>query len=153
MMHPIGFSDKFRYWLPVVFWMCVIFLMSTAEFSSRETSRIIEPIIRFLLPQMSGREVDFIHAIIRKCGHLGEYFVLGLLLFRAFGNRPAERPALTVMLYSVIIIVLYAVSDELHQIFVVGRTPSPVDVGIDTAGGIIGQVFCLLFRRGRDPSP
>jgi VanZ family protein len=146
----MNFSGKFRYWLPVLFWMCIIFWMSTDAFSSGETSRIVEPVIRFLLPQASGRRVDMIHSLIRKCGHLGEYFVLGLLLFRAFRKGQAGLPVERVVLYSVVIIALYAASDEFHQTFVYGRTPSLVDVGIDTAGGIVAQLACLLCRHERD---
>jgi len=145
-------SGKFRYWLPVFLWMCVIFLMSTGSFASAETSRFIEPAIRFLFPHMSDRKVDFIHGLIRKCGHLSEYFILGLLLFWAFGKGRADPPARRAVLYSVIIIALYAASDEFHQMFVAGRTPSVVDVGIDTVGGMLAQAVCLLFRRDRDHS-
>jgi VanZ family protein len=148
----MSFSGNFRYWLPVLLWMCVIFCMSTGAFSSGETSKIIDPVIRFLLPQASGRRVDMIHSLIRKCGHLGEYFVLGLLLFRAFRKGRAELPAGRVVLYSVIIIAFYAASDEFHQTFVYGRTPSLVDVGIDTAGGILAQL-ALLVRSCRSPRP
>jgi VanZ family protein len=132
--------------------MCVIFWMSTGAFASEGTSKIIEPVIRFLLPQISAREVDMIHGLIRKCGHLTEYFVLGLLLFRAFGKGQTAVSAGRVVLYSVIIIALYAASDEFHQTFVYNRTPSVVDVGIDTAGGILGQLAFLVWscrsRRG-----
>lgn len=50
-----------------------------------------------------------------------------------------------------IICLIYAVSDELHQGFVDGRTPKVMDVVIDTAGGLAGAGFVLLiwliFRR------
>lgn len=126
--------------------MCVIFLMSTSAFSSRETSKIIEPIIRFVLPHLPGREVDLIHGFIRKCGHISEYFLLGLLLFRAFREAKADLPAGRVVMYSVIVIALYASSDEFHQTFVYSRTPSVIDVGIDTAGGVLAQIACLVFH-------
>lgn len=148
----MDFSGKVRYWLPVFLWMCVIFTMSTSLFSSRETSKFIEPVIRFLLPYIPGHEVDIIHGLIRKCGHLSEYFVLGILLFRAFGAIDAELSVGRIVLYSVIVIALYAASDEFHQTFVYGRTPSVVDVGIDTVGGMFAQAGCLLFRRVRGSS-
>lgn len=150
----MNYSGKFGYWLPVFLWMCIISLMSTGSFSSAETSKFIEPAIRFLFPNMSDRKVDFIHGLIRKCGHLSEYFILGLLLYRAFGRGLADLPAgrARAALYSVIVIAVYAASDEFHQTFVAGRTPSVVDVGIDTAGGMLAQAACLLFRRDRDHS-
>lgn len=140
---------KFRYWLPVFLWMAVIFWLSTNTFSSVETSRLIEPVIRFLVPGISDRKVHIIHGLIRKCGHLTEYFVLGVLLFRAFRRGSAKLTARAI-LYSVIIIALYAASDEFHQTFVYSRTPSLVDVGIDTAGGMFAQFTYLLCRHRRD---
>src|SRR5690348_15570340 len=41
-------------WLPVVLWGIVIFLLSTSTFSSLNTSRIIDPILRWLIPSLSG---------------------------------------------------------------------------------------------------
>jgi VanZ family protein len=143
----VNFSDKFRYWVPAFLWMCIIFWMSTGTFASEETSKIIEPVIRFLLPRIPAGNVDMIHDLIRKCAHLSEYFVLGLLLFRAFGKGQAALPAGRVVLYSVIIVALYAASDEFHQTFVYDRTPSILDVGIDTAGGILGQIGPLIWSR------
>ncbi len=143
----MNFSGKFRYWIPALLWMCVIFWMSTGTFASEETSKIVEPVIRFLLPQIPDSKVDMIHGLIRKCGHLSEYFVLGLLLFRALGKGKTALPAGRVVLYSVIIIALYAASDEFHQTFVYDRTPSVVDVGIDTVGGILGQLWLLVRSR------
>jgi len=65
--------------------------------------------------------------------HVGEYAILGLLLLRAFARGApiaAPRPAMLAW----IVAVLYAASDEFHQAFTPGRTPTPVDVLIDAAG-------------------
>lgn len=123
--------------------------MSTADFSFRETSNIIEPVIRFLSPHVSESRFHFINDLVRKCAHLSEYFFLGLLLFRAFKEVEADMPPGRVVMLSVVIIALYAASDEFHQTSVYSRTPSLVDVGIDTAGGILAQITCLLFKHDR----
>ena len=60
--------------------------------------------------------------------------MLGALLLRATG-----RAGLAFVLGA-----LYAVSDELHQMFVAGRMGSPLDVGIDTVGVACGV---LLWQR------
>ena len=41
--------------------------------------------------------------------------------------------------------IIYAISDELHQSFIPGRSPSAIDVGIDTAGVIIGILVVLII--------
>jgi hypothetical protein len=82
-------KNFFRYWLPVISWMCFIFWMSTETFSSPNTFSLVETVIRFLVPKISFQEVGLIHAFIRKSGHVIEYFILGLLLFRAFRGGSA----------------------------------------------------------------
>jgi VanZ family protein len=72
--------------------------------------------------------------VLRKCAHVTEYAILGLLLLRAVGQ---QLPAL-------LLGIAYAASDELHQHFVAGRHGSPVDVVIDALGLAIG---ILLMRR------
>jgi VanZ family protein len=79
--------------------------------------------------------------VLRKCAHVTEYAILGFLLLRAIGR---ELPALVVG-------ILYAASDELHQHFVHGRHASAVDVLIDSVGLLIGifvvQRLVLQSRR------
>ena len=41
--------------------------------------------------------------------------------------------------------VLYAASDEFHQSFVPGRSPSIVDVGIDSLGVLTGILAVLII--------
>lgn len=139
-----------KFWPPVILWMAFIFWMSTVEFGAQNTSRIIEPIFRFLVPGISQRALDLIHELVRKSAHLTEYFILGLLLFRAFrADSPETRVGRCVIL-SIVVVVLYACSDEIHQIFVPGRTPSPIDVCIDTVGGSLAQwASALWLRRSR----
>lgn len=135
----------FKYWLPVFVWMGFIFWMSTGDFSSDNTSLIIGPLIRFFVPGISDPAADLIHGVIRKCGHVSEYFVLGLLLFRAFRSGSGDLPAWRCAAFSVIVVVLYAASDEFHQSFVAVRTASPLDVGFDTLGGVLAQVVSVLY--------
>ncbi|MBO4819195.1 MAG: VanZ family protein [Firmicutes bacterium] len=79
--------------------------------------------------------------IVRKSAHFIEYTVLGMLYsfcFRAFGTeKPFVWPALSGT--------LYAVSDELHQIFVPGRSGQISDVLIDAAGSALGAAIVLLI--------
>jgi VanZ family protein len=138
----IGYFVK--YWLPVIIWMGVIFGMSTDLFSSEHTSRIIVPLLNFLHPGLAPEQIDLIHGLLRKTGHVTEYFLLGILFFRAFRSDDSRAWHPRWAVYSLIGVVLYAVSDELHQTFIVSRTGSLVDVGFDSAGGILSQVALIL---------
>jgi len=135
-----------KYWLPVILWMGVIFGMSTRTFSSEHTSRFIVPLLNFLFPWLSTQYVDLIHELIRKAVHVAEYFILGLLLFRAFRSDSSQkwRPQWTI--YAVIGVMLYAACDEFHQSFVDSRGASLADVVIDSAGGVLSQIM-IMFRR------
>jgi VanZ family protein len=73
----------------------------------------------------------------RKLGHLIEYAVLFLLIYRATGYR---RLVLTFLLTA-----SYGVSDEWHQSFVPSRSPQLEDVGFDTLGAVIGVILWRFF--------
>lgn len=131
----------FIYWSPVVLWMGVIFWMSSEAFSADETSSVLVPILNLLMPWITPEGIEIVHNVIRKFGHISEYFVLGLLLFRAFCGTRANPEVYKCMLYSLIVLVIYALSDEFHQSFVQTRTASLADVGLDTIGGILSQTM------------
>ena len=139
-------NTKLKFWLPAALWVCFIFIMSTAIFSAQNTSSVIEPILRFLFPSFSHREIEHYHYIIRKLAHLTEYFISGMLLYRAFRSGSSEHHAWRWVFYSLIVLVILASFDEYHQSFVAGRTSSMVDVGIDTVGGVAALAISTLKR-------
>jgi VanZ family protein len=144
------FNRKFiKYWIPVILWMWFIFWMSTETFSSQKTVSIIEPILHFLAPQISPQKIDLIHAFIRKIGHIAEYFILSIFLFRAFRDGSPVSWKWRWSIFAVIGVVLWAVSDEWHQSFVPTRTASVADVSIDIAGGILAQFASAFWHRCR----
>ena len=133
-----------RYWLPVILGMGFVFWMSTETFSSRNTSSLVKTILYFLVPEISSPEVSLIHALLRKAAHVIEYFILGILLFRAFRGGSNESFNWRWSFFSITVVLLWAASDEFHQLFVPTRAASAVDVGIDTAGGMFGQLVSAL---------
>jgi len=142
-----------KYWLPVVIWMALIFSASADTQSYERSARFLgffEPFLQWLFPQMSPAQIEDIHHLFRKCGHLTEYAVLALLLWRAVRrpvknqprpwNWPEARQAL-------LLVMLYAATDEFHQRFVPGRTSLVSDVLIDTAGGAAALLALWIFGR------
>jgi VanZ family protein len=138
-------NRNFRYWIPAVLWMVLIFWMSTGTFSAANTSLIVEPLLRFLIPSITEKKIALIHGLIRKLGHVTEYFILGILLFRAFRSSWGKRGSLRWAFLSSLIIALYAATDEFHQSFVYSRTASLLDVGIDTSAGLLAQGFNVIW--------
>lgn len=143
----MGLNQNIKHWLPVILCMAFIFWMSTDTFSSRNTSLIIEPALRLFAPGISPQGIETVHGLIRKCAHIAEYFILGSLLFRSFRLGSMGTRAWRWAFYSMIVVVLYAVSDEFHQSFVSTRTASIFDVGFDSIGGIIAQVMSVLWHQ------
>ena len=124
-------------------WMAVIFIASTSLGSSEHTSRMFEPLLRWVKPDITAETTSFIHFLIRKTGHLSEYAVLGILIMRAvrravpqFTEAWARRALLIAWVGST----AYASTDELHQVFVDGRTPALGDVAIDSCGALAGAL-------------
>ena len=110
-----------KQWLPVGVWMALIFTMSTDLGSAANTSRFVEPFLRWLLPNISPGAIGEIHFYIRKTAHLGEYAVLGWLLWRAlWQTRPAaaSRSPWKIAVAALLISAAYAATDEFHQSFV-----------------------------------
>jgi VanZ family protein len=141
-----------RYWLPVLIWMALIFTASSDSRSYQHSSFFVEPLLHWLFPHMAQTNVDKIHHVIRKCAHLTEYAILALLLWRALHLSKNQLPAWSWPKVggTLLLVCLYAATDELHQSFVPTRTPLVSDVFIDTAGGTIGLLalwFVQHFRK------
>jgi len=105
-----------KFWLPVVVWAVVIFLLSAR-------------------PVTPATEIFWQDFIVKKSAHIIEYAILAALLYRALRASPVEKKKAGV--YSVILAVLYAASDEFHQSFVPGRASTLRDVIFDTIGAIL----------------
>lgn len=138
------------YWLPVVVWMVLIFSASADTGSAKHSSRIIEPILRWLFPQMEQPTINLIVFLVRKCAHLTEYAILALLCWRAI-RKPVRRDhrqwnprqaALALLLCAA-----YAASDEIHQCYVPNREGRFHDVVIDSLGA--GAGLLALWAVGK----
>lgn len=130
--------------------MTLIFIGSTNTLSSSHTSRFLVPFLRWLHPEIGRATLDTIQFFIRKAGHLSEYGLLALLLWRAFRQpfRGDARPWDRGLAGRVILLAaLYAASDEFHQSFYSSRESSVRDVVIDTAGASIA--LFILWALGR----
>ena len=125
--------------------------MSTDLFSQDHTSRIIEPLLRWLLPHLSHHQIARIHHLIRKSAHFTEYFIFSILLFRAVrGARIGWR--WTWGITALIIAASYACLDEIHQAFVASRTATPWDSLLDSVGAFFAYLVLFTYFQLRKPS-
>jgi VanZ family protein len=129
--------------------MLVIFTVSADSGSFRHSSRILAPLLRWLFPHLPEQTIHEIVTIARKGAHLTEYGILGLLLWRAL-RKPIKcdpRPwSWRTAGGTILLVALYAASDEFHQRFVPGRDASVRDVVIDTIGATVALL--LLWAIG-----
>ena len=121
------------WWIAVVGWMVIIFVSSSQPDSKPG----------------GGQQMPI---GIYKLAHLLVYSVLGV--FVAGAARHANTPRASV--WACIAVVLYAITDEIHQGFVPGRSPLVTDVAIDSFGGLVGILAfglpnMLRARGGRHP--
>jgi VanZ family protein len=141
-----------RAWVPAALWAGFIFWMSTDLFSQEHTSRIIEPLLRWLLPHLSHHQIAYVHHIIRKSAHFTEYFIFSVLLVRAVrGARLGWR--WTWGITALIIAASYACLDEIHQSFVASRTASPWDSLLDSIGAFFAYLALFTYFHLRKPAP
>ncbi|MGP4079011.1 VanZ family protein [Pseudalkalibacillus sp. R45] len=152
------------YWTPVLIWAGIIFYSSSQPYEEQDVRPFLQGEIPLAWVEEAFRHVHFYYAdaeisiknlgsagfiefFIRKGAHLGVYMILSLLLYRAISNTKSFTHSN--QMTTVIIAVLYAVSDEIHQGFTVNRTPLPADVLLDTFGVLIGVFIGHLIMNNK----
>lgn len=134
-------------------WMTIIFLMSArnADVSTSDSHRVgtmIATIIRLVEPSFSTAEmVEGMDHAIRKTAHMGEYLILAMLLMnclQAYGIKHRREGG-----YAMAIGALYALSDEVHQYFVPGRSCQLSDVLIDSVGVFLGVCLYSIIIKSK----
>ncbi len=114
-----------KLWLPVFVWGYIIYYLSD-------------------IPGL-GTGLGIWDLILRKGAHITEYFILTILLVRAF-RRSFRMSFAFLIFWPSLISFLYAVSDEYHQSFIKNRCGTPWDVLVDTIGILI--VVFIYIKRG-----
>ena len=137
----------------LLLWMTVIFMFSSSgSVKSNNTSgKVISSAIsvkdkvtsKETKPETKKKIVKKLNYSVRKSAHVFEYFVLGVLALNIFDAFNIKRK----VLFAIILCLLYAASDEFHQLFT-GRTASVTDVLLDSAASIVGiYLLNLIFSR------
>jgi VanZ family protein len=128
-------------WAAVLFWMALIFFLSSqpADQSNELSTGITEAIAKVVEKVIPGTKVitGELNHIVRKNAHFLAYLILGILTMTALRNSGAGISKS--FLLAMLVCVLYAASDEIHQLFVPGRGCQFTDVLIDSAGALVGS--------------
>lgn len=115
-------------WLAVSVWMVLIFILSS-------------------IPGESLLDIDIPN--IDKLVHFLEFFILSILLIRAFRNSFDSLSIEKIATLSLMISILYAIMDETRQHFISDRTPDILDILADFTGSYIGVVIYRRIKRWR----
>ncbi len=84
--------------------------------------------------------------IISNLAHVPAYALLAFLWLKAFDRKENKDGFLLVNALILIGLIIFAVSDEIHQSFVPGRTASFMDIGLDFLGIFFGSAVFKIFR-------
>ena len=134
--------------LLILIWMIVIFMFSNEKGAkSTSTSRKVTEAIVQTVSSKSIEENEPIIAsldkVIRKLAHYTIYTIGGIVIFNY--AKTTEKTKKEKILYSIAFGACYAITDEIHQFFVSGRSARIFDVGIDTLGVITGILIYLAI--------
>jgi VanZ family protein len=149
-LNPVR-KQALKAWIAALLWLGLIVGESTNYGSAENTSRIIYPILHFLMGLDPFRFLVW-HFYIRKTGHFVGYFMLSVLFFRAWR---ATLPLPGVFRWSLqwariafFMSALVATMDEWHQTYLASRTGSLRDVLLDSTASLTAQIMIFIVLRG-----
>lgn len=132
-------------WTATLLVMLLIFGFSaeTAEESDGTSAIITRPVTELLAETRAHITADekaqlyeSVDHAVRKAAHFCEYALLGLLAYLLLRSYGLCRWQLAWLL-----VTLYAVTDEVHQMFLPGRSAQPADVLLDSLGALFGVML------------
>ena len=139
----------------IILMMIIIFLFSDSngEESTKHSMGLIGKTIGFIAeivnPDISEEDKILLyekyHLPVRKIAHISEYFILSLLVCLFLITYDINY--IKVIIYTFIFCFLYACSDEMHQLFVPGRSGNIIDVFIDSIGISLSLVVYYFKKR------
>lgn len=156
----LNFFDKRHikravFFLLTAAWCVIIFLLSAqaGDESSETSGGFIGFFCELIVPEFSGfdgaRRAEFVESlqfIVRKCAHFSAYFLLALLSVNFFNTFEKLKKPLAAGAAAFGFAFIYAAGDELHQLFVPGRSAQLRDVLIDSCGALCGLLLAAAVR-------
>lgn len=150
----LKYKDKVLIVLAII-WMGVIFMFSaqvsdeSKSSSNKVTSAVVNTVISIKKENISEEKrqkiIEDKTFIVRKTAHFTEYFILGLILILYLQTK--EKLTTKYIILAIIFCVLYATSDEIHQLFVDGRSCKIMDILIDTCGSSLAILgFTSIYK-------
>lgn len=131
----------------IIAWMTLVFYLSNqiADDSSKLSGGITRTILNFfhILEGKTLEQQSAIEIVVRKLAHFSIYTLGGILILlhvNLYKIKPNKK-----VIISWLIGTAYAITDEIHQLFIPGRSGEIRDVCIDSLGVIIGIMIILII--------
>ncbi len=160
MLKP-SFRSLVRNWWMVLVWLGIIRLESTDMASAHNTSTVLYEVIRIVSPHVEPSFVAQLDMVLRKTGHFLGYGILSALVFLALRNTNRDRLCAVLQrpwgiylrdlwrldwaVIGMLVTVVTASYDEIHQTFIPSRTGCWQDVVLDTCGAMVVQFMIYLL--------
>jgi len=131
-------------------WMVIIFSFSSknSDDSTVQSNNLGYFIANIFVPDFDSlseaEKIQIVESIdhpIRKCAHATEYAILGFLITGCLSTNQKSKYRIII---AEVISALYATSDEIHQLFVPGRSCQFKDIIIDSSGALIGILLYFI---------
>ena len=150
-----------RNWWPALVWLGIIRLESTDLASSANTSGLLYAVLSHVVPHINPYVVAGLNEVLRKTGHFFGYGILGALVFYALRNTNRDWLAPLLLrrwgfyrhdfwrvewaMLGMLVTIITASLDEIHQSFIPSRTGRWQDVVLDACGAAVLQVLIYVF--------
>ena len=141
----------------LIVWMLVIFFLSNQDstksqhLSDNLIIKSVDVVATITNKEITNEKKDQIvikaSDTVRTVAHFMEYLVLGILVINVL--KDYYKLNTKIVLISIAGCILYAIGDEIHQLFVSGRALQIIDVGIDTLGSTIGVLGYFKLKKDK----
>lgn len=128
--------------LLLLFWMIIIFTLSM-QTGSESTSLSDGVINKTICEFINNCDPSLYSFIVRKLAHFIMYFILGIFSIINFKN---DKDGL---INAIILCIIYAFTDEIHQMFIQNRSGEVRDIIIDSIGSISSILLVYRIRKKR----
>lgn len=139
---------KVLFTILTIIWLIVIFMFShsPSEESSKLSNTFIEKtfikVIKIFNKDVKSKNIiEYLKTPVRKLAHFTEYLILGVLMcitLNCYGIKDST--------FILLLCIIYACTDEVHQFFIPGRACRLFDVFIDSLGSFVGVFVITLLK-------
>ncbi len=142
---------KIIYTVLLIFWLLIIFVFSNQNgtISGGNSSGTIYSILDIIYGILNISKdniydvLSIIHNPIRECAHVFEYFVLAFLTFKTLESFDIKENKYII---TILFCFISASLDEIHQLFIVGRSFEYYDILMDTLGSLLMIIIIKVIK-------